>query len=96
MNITKILLFTMLASPTLQAAPYIEYKSTRDLSSDKTKDYTRVGYTFLKNYYIETGTSSAEIGYKIKIRKFTLKGKIESKNDFNKNGLETEIRYTFD
>ena len=47
------------------------------------------------NYYLEVGKDSGEAGYKFKKGNFTLKGKLESTKNFQKNGLETEVRYTF-
>jgi len=90
----KLLTIAILITPTLQAAPYLEYKY-KSLLTTKTSSFTRVGYKFSKNYYLEVGKDSAEAGYKFKKGNFTLKGKLESTKDFNKNGLETEIRYTF-
>ncbi len=80
---------------TAHAAPYIEYKNKYDLRIQESKDnYVRVGYK-AKKVYGEIGKDSAEIGYKFKKDNFTIKGKVESTNDFKKTGLETEIRYTF-
>ena len=90
----KLLTIAILITPTLQAAPYLEYKY-KSLLTTKTSSFTRVGYKFSKNYYLEVGKDSAEAGYKFKKGNFTLKGKLESTKDFSKNGLETEIRYTF-
>jgi hypothetical protein len=90
----KLLTIALLITPTLQAAPYLEYKY-KSLLTTKTSSFTRVGYKFSKNYYLEVGKDSAEAGYKFKKGNFTLKGKLESTKDFSKNGLETEIRYTF-
>ena len=80
-----------------EASPYLEYKykSLLEDPTVKTSSFTRVGYKFSKNYYMEIGDDSAEAGYKFKKGNFTLKGKLESTKDFSKNGLETEIRYTF-
>lgn len=82
---------------TTEAAPYLEYKykSLLEDPTVKTSSFARVGYKFSKNYYMEVGEGSAEAGYKFKKGNFTLKGKLESTKDFSKNGLETEIRYTF-
>tara|TARA_R110000868_G_scaffold32754_2_gene119255 strand:- start:4524 stop:4817 length:294 start_codon:yes stop_codon:yes gene_type:complete len=93
----KALMIALLITPTLQAAPYVEYKykSLLEDPTVKTSSFTRVGYKFSKNYYMEVGDGSAEAGYKFKKGGFTLKGKLESTKDFSKNGLETEIRYTF-
>ena len=90
----KLLTIALLITPTLQAAPYLEYKY-KSLLTTKTSSFARVGYKFSKNYYLEVGKDSAEAGYKFKKGNFTLKGKLESTKDFSKNGLETEIRYTF-
>jgi len=79
-----------------EADPYVEYKYKQSLdTSSKTSKYLRVGYKFKNNLYLESGDDSAELGYKKKFGNLVMKGKIESTNDFNKNGLETEIRYTF-
>lgn len=93
----KLIAITLLITPTLQAAPYLEYKykSLLEDPTTKTSSFTRVGYKFSKNYYMEVGKDSAEAGYKFEKGGFTLKGKLESTKDFSKNGLETEIRYTF-
>ena len=88
---------TVLFATTTDAEPYLEYKYKSLLEDPvaKTSSVTRVGYEFSKNYYMEIGDGSAEAGYKFKKGGFTLKGKLESTKDFSKNGLETEIRYTF-
>ena len=88
---------TVLFATTTDAEPYLEYKykSLLEDPTVKTSSFTRVGYKFSKNYYAEVGDGSAEAGYKFKKGGFTLKGKLESTKDFSKNGLETEIRYTF-
>ena len=88
---------TVLFATTTDAEPYLEYKYKSLLEDPvaKTSSFTRVGYKFSKNYYAEVGDGSAEAGYKFKKGGFTLKGKLESTKDFSKNGLETEIRYTF-
>ena len=93
----KLIAIAILITPTLQAAPYLEYKYKSLLEDPivKTSSFTRVGYKFSKNYYMEIGDGSAEAGYKFKKGGFTLKGKLESTKDFSKNGLETEVRYTF-
>ena len=93
----KLIAIALLITPTLQAAPYLEYKYKSVLEDPRTKtsSFTRVGYKFSKNYYMEIGDGSAEAGYKFKKGGFTLKGKLESTKDFSKNGLETEVRYTF-
>lgn len=93
----KLIAIALLITPTLQAAPYLEYKYKSLLEDPvvKTSSFTRVGYKFSKNYYMEIGDGSAEAGYKFKKGGFTLKGKLESTKDFSKNGLETEVRYTF-
>ena len=78
------------------ANPYIEYKHKQSLdTSSKTSDYVRVGYKFKNNLYFEVGDGHAETGFKEKFRNLIVKGKIESTNDFNKNGAEVEIRYIF-
>jgi len=91
---------TILFASASDAEPYIEYKNSTKFThisdSMKTTEYLRVGYKFEKNYYVEFGKDSAEAGYKFKKGNFTLKGKLESTKDFSKNGLETEIRYTFE
>ena len=77
------------------AAPYVEYKSKYDLNTQKTKDeYLRIGVKG-KKLYGEVGKDSAEVGYKLKFDKLTIKGKAESTKDFKKTTLETEVRYTF-
>ena len=81
----KLIAITLLITPTLQAAPYLEYKY-KSLLTTKTSSFTRVGYKFSKNYYMEIGDGSAEAGYKFKKGGFTLKGKLESTKDFSKNG----------
>ena len=88
---------TVLFATTTDAEPYLEYKYKSLLEDPvaKTSSFTRVGYKFSKNYYAEVGDGSAEAGYKFKKGGWTLKGKLESTKDFSKNGLETEIRYTF-
>ena len=88
---------TVLFATTTDAEPYLEYKYKSLLEDPvaKTSSFTRVGYKFSKNYYMEIGDGSAEAGYKFKKGGWTLKGKLESTKDFSKNGLETEIRYTF-
>jgi hypothetical protein len=92
-----IIAATILFATAANAKPYIEYKYKSVLEDPltKTSSFTRVGYKFSKNYYMEIGKDSAEAGYKFKKGGFTLKGKLESTKDFSKNGLETEIRYTF-
>tara|TARA_R110001599_G_scaffold234523_1_gene433697 strand:+ start:57 stop:386 length:330 start_codon:yes stop_codon:yes gene_type:complete len=87
----------LLFATSADAATYVEYKYKQSLdTSSKTSKYLRVGHKFKNNFYVETGKDSAEIGYKKKILpNLVVKGKIESTNDFQKNGLETEIRYTF-
>jgi hypothetical protein len=93
----KLLTIAILITPTLQADPYLEYKykSLLESPTTKTSSFTRVGYKFSKNYYLEVGKDSGEAGYKFKKGNFTLKGKLESTKNFQKNGLETEVRYTF-
>jgi|TARA_R110000744_G_scaffold7330_1_gene25146 hypothetical protein len=87
---------TVLFATTTDAAPYVEYKYKQSLdTSSKTSRYLRAGYKFQNNFYLETGKSSAELGYKKKFGNLVVKGKIESTDSFDKNGLETEIRYTF-
>tara|TARA_R110000796_G_scaffold1430_2_gene5682 strand:+ start:185 stop:508 length:324 start_codon:yes stop_codon:yes gene_type:complete len=79
-----------------EASPYVEYKYKSSLDvSGKTSTYTRVGYKFKNNFYMETGDASAETGYKFKLGDLVIKGKVESTNDFEKNGVEVELRYTF-
>lgn len=89
-----IIAATILFAAAADAKPYIEYKYKSELLT-KTSSFTRVGYKFSKNYYMEVGDGSAEAGYKFKKGNFTLKGKVESTKDFGKNGVETELRYTF-
>jgi hypothetical protein len=93
----KYIMLTLLAASSLVTAdPYVEYKYKQSLdTSSKTSKYLRAGYKFKNNFYIESGKDSAELGYKKKFGNLVVKGKIESTNDFQKNGLETEIRYTF-
>jgi len=87
---------TILFATSTEAATYVEYKYKQSLdTSSKTSKYLRVGYKFKNNLYVESGNDSAELGYKKKFGNLVVKGKIESTNDFDKNGLETEIRYTF-
>lgn len=84
------------ASTAVTAESYIEYKHKRSLDhSGKTSQFVRVGRKFENNFYLEVGKDSAEGGYKKKFGNFVMKGKVESINDFNKNGLEVEARYTF-
>ena len=87
---------TLLFATLSKADPYVEYKYKQSLdTSSKTSKYLRAGYKFKNNFYIETGKESAEIGFKKKLGSMVIKGKIESTADFEKNGLETEIRYIF-
>lgn len=97
MKYTITALFTLLATVTIaNADAYVEYKYKQSLdTSSKTSKYLRAGYKFENNFYIESGKDSAELGYKKKFGNLVVKGKVESTNDFEKNGLETEIRYTF-
>ena len=91
----KFFIIMFVCTSTAHAAPYIEYKNKYDLRIQESKDnYVRIGYK-AKKVYAEVGKDSAEIGYKFKKDNFTIKGKVESTNDFKKTGLETEIRYTF-
>lgn len=92
----KYIMLALLVSSSIAADPYVEYKYKQSLdTSSKTSKYLRAGYKFENNFYIESGKDSAELGYKKKFGNLVVKGKIESTNDFEKNGLETEIRYTF-
>ncbi len=85
----------MFIGSNVEASPYIEYKHKYDLTiKEKKDDYIRVGYKVNK-VYAEVGQDSAEVGYKFKASGLTVKGKVESTNDFEKTSLETEIRYTF-
>ena len=96
-QLTAYLIASTILFATLPSAdPYVEYKYKQSLdTSSKTSKYLRVGYKFKNNLYVESGNDSAELGYKKKFGNLVVKGKIESTNDFGKNGLETEIRYTF-
>ena len=87
---------TILFATLPNADPYVEYKYKQSLDTgSKTSKYLRAGYKFENNFYVESGNDSAEIGYKKIFGNLVVKGKIESTNDFDKNGLETEVRYTF-
>ena len=78
------------------ANPYIEYKHKQSLdTSSKYSDYLRLGYKFENNFYLETSDEDAEIGFKQKFGNLLVKGKVESTNNFDKNGAEIEVRYTF-
>jgi len=91
-----VYLIAVLFATLPNAEPYVEYKYKQSLdTSSKTSKYLRGGYKFKNNFYIESGKDSAELGYKKKFGNLVVKGKVESINDFEKNGLETEIRYTF-
>ena len=81
---------------TASADTYVEWKHKQSLdTSSKTSDYVRVGHKFKNNLYFELGEDSAETGFKKKFNNLLVKGKIESTNDFDKNGAEVEIRYVF-
>ena len=78
------------------ADTYVEYKYKTSLDvSGKTSQFVRVGHKFENNFYLEVGKDSAETGYKKKFGNLVMKGKVESTNDFDKNSLEIEARYTF-
>lgn len=75
---------------------YAQFKYKTNLESGKTSNYLRLGYAFENNFYVESGDGSAELGYKKKLLpNLVVKGKIESTNDFEKNGAEIKIKYTF-
>ena len=97
-NFMKLLiaLFAFLLPTAVIADTYVEYKHKRSLDvSGKTSHFVRVGHKFENNFYLEVGKDSAETGYKKKFGNLVMKGKVESTNDFDKNSLEIETRYTF-
>jgi len=89
----KFIAALLFVSTTATANPYIEYKRTEKLH-EAPKEYLRAGYKAKNNTYLEIGDSSWEAGYKVKFKKFLVKGKLEHTD--GKNKLETEIRYTFE
>ena len=87
-------LCALLLATTATADTYVEWKHKQSLdTASKTSDYVRVGHKFKNNLYFELGEDSAETGFKKKFKNLLVKGKIESTNDFDKNGAEVEIRY---
>ena len=87
-------LCAFLLATTAPADTYVEWKHKQSLdTSSKTSDYVRVGHKFKNNLYFEVGEGHAETGFKKKFENLIVKGKIESTNDFDKNGAEVEIRY---
>ena len=103
-----ILIFVLLGSGTIMAAPYIEYKNEVVLVSSnhiKDLDHYRIGYQHIMPrgfMFIETGKmtngESGEIGYSFKKNNWSFKGKREYKNQNyfpNQSKLQTEVRYTF-
>jgi hypothetical protein len=93
---TLTLLCAVLLPTATIADTYVEYKHKRSLDvSGKTSQFVRIGHKFENNFYLEVGKDSAETGYKKKFGNFVMKGKVESTNNFDKNGLEVEARYTF-
>ena len=89
-------LCALLLATTATADTYVEWKHKQSLdTSSKTSDFVRVGHKFKNNFYFEVGEDSAETGYKKKFGNLVVKGKVESTNDFDKNGAEVEMRYTF-
>lgn len=95
MKYTLTTILTLFSAITIaNADAYVEYKHKQSLdTSSKTSQYLRAGYKFKNNLYFETGDDSAEVGFKKKFKKLVVKGKIESTNDFTKNGAEVEVRY---
>ena len=89
-------LCALLLATTATADTYVEWKHKQSLdTSSKTSDFVRVGHKFKNNLYFEVGDGHAETGFKEKFKNLIVKGKIESTNDFDKNGAEVEIRYIF-
>ena len=92
-----------IVTTTAYAGPYVEYKHEnqhKDWKFDKNTEHLRLGYKAKNNLYFELGPMtnghSYEAGYKIKLNRFTFKGKLETKDiGTSKSKLETEIRYNF-
>ena len=92
-----------IVTTTAYAGPYIEYKHEhqhKDWKFDKNTQHLRLGYKAKNNLYFELGPMtngySYEAGYKVKLNRFTFKGKLETKDTgMAKSKLETEIRYNF-
>ena len=103
MRILLVLAF-LVATPSVFASPYIEYKNElkyRDTKFREDIHHFRLGYVIRKNFYVEAGPRSdgysSEVGYKLKQGPFTFKGKWEGfkTEDFD-HKVETEIRYSWD
>ena len=98
-----MLLVLLIASASVLAQPYVEYKNEYELKEGvhtKTTNHLRLGYKAKNKLYFEIGSMtkghSYEAGYKFKKDGVTVKGKLETKDTGDaKTKVETEVRFNF-